>query len=1007
MDGSGPAVTASAWRVLLVDALNLIRRVYAAQPGEDGPERAEEGRVACVQSLQRALREGSPTHAVAVFEGEGETWRHRLFAGYKAGHAPMPGALKQALPGYEESFARVGVRSFRLPGVEADDVIGTLATKIEQAGGRAVILSTDKVFLQLLSSLVAVRDHFKKTDLDRAWVLRRFGVPPERFADYLALTGDSGNGIPGVSGVGPKTAVRLITDFDSLDAALAATGDGEGGEAERAEALPQKTGGAPARRRRGGAPGSLVGRPTHRSRTGDQPQVAALHALIGEPRRRTPLVYSLFEGGPEMLRKWIPCALLAALTTLPLGAELLLVANKSDDTVDLVDLESGMSIATLPTGHAPHEVAVSTDGSTAVITNYGDRERPGSSLTVLDLRRREVIRTVDLAPHTRPHGIVWLPGGRLAVTTEGSRHLLVVDPFSGTIERRIETGQEIAHMVAVTPDGRRGFVANIGSGTVTAIDLEAGRKLADIATGEGAEGIAVSPSGREVWVGNRASDTLTILDATSLEILAQLPCPGFPIRVTFTPGGERVLVSAARSGEVVVFDAAERRELVRRKLDLSTVPTAAERLFGDRFGDSPVPVGLVVSADGATAWVAATQADVVVTVRTEDLTVVDLIRTGEEPDGMALVPKSRCGLTEGAPSARPNGRADPARRSLAAGEESQQDAEEDFRGGRAVIRIRKILFPTDFSRCAEQALDYALLLARRFDAELHMLHAVVFFEADPRNVKGQFPEEASLVARLFEIADSELARQATRGDESPIHIHRERRKGYSANEEILTYAREIDADLIVMGTHGHRGAARFVLGSVAEKVIRAAECPVLTLRQSDDGKALEAIDKILAPVDFSDSSSMGVETAKELGHALGASVQLLHVIDVQAVPTFYGPAAGVEFGERLRKKALEHMADLYAGAGGPDGEFESFVVSGTPSVRIAEIADDAGQRSDRDPQSRAGRPRAVDARQHRRARGTGRGLSGADLEVGRQEPLGRGRRREGLTASSRGRCPLL
>lgn len=237
MGGSAPATTPGAIRVLLVDGLNLIRRVYAAQPGEDGAKRAEDGRVASSQSLRRALRECSPTHAVAVFEGEGMTWRHRLFAGYKAGHAPMPAALKVALPEYEESFARLGVSSLRLPGVEADDVIATLAAKIELADGGAVILSTDKAFLQLLSSLVSVRDHFKKSDLDRSWVLRRFGVPPEQFADYLALAGDAGNGIAGVAGVGPKTAARLIMDFDSLDAALAAAA-GEAGE--DTEAMPAK-----------------------------------------------------------------------------------------------------------------------------------------------------------------------------------------------------------------------------------------------------------------------------------------------------------------------------------------------------------------------------------------------------------------------------------------------------------------------------------------------------------------------------------------------------------------------------------------------------------------------------------------------------------------------------------------------------------------------------------------------------------------------------------------------
>jgi len=214
-------------RVLLVDGLNLVRRVYAAQPGEDGPERAEEARLASVQSLQRALKESSPTHAVVVFEGGGPTWRHRLFAGYKAGHKPMPEVLRQSLPRFKGAFAQLGVESLEVEGVEADDVVATLATKTEAAGGAVVILSTDKAFLQLLSARVSVRDHFKKADLDRGHVLRRFGVPPESLVDLLALAGDNGNGIAGVAGVGAKTAARLLADFDTLDHLLAAVA-GEG-----------------------------------------------------------------------------------------------------------------------------------------------------------------------------------------------------------------------------------------------------------------------------------------------------------------------------------------------------------------------------------------------------------------------------------------------------------------------------------------------------------------------------------------------------------------------------------------------------------------------------------------------------------------------------------------------------------------------------------------------------------------------------------------------------------
>jgi len=207
--------------LLLVDALNLIRRVYAAQPGEDGAHRAEGAREACVRSLRRALRESSPTHAVCVFEGEGLSWRHERFAEYKAGRAPMPEALKEGLPGFREAFLGEGVRSVSFAGLEADDVVATLACKVAERGGRVRILSTDKMFLQLISGRVSVRDHFLQRDLDEAYVRGRFGVDPERLVDFLALAGDATNNIPGVPGVGPKRAASLLEECASLEEVLA------------------------------------------------------------------------------------------------------------------------------------------------------------------------------------------------------------------------------------------------------------------------------------------------------------------------------------------------------------------------------------------------------------------------------------------------------------------------------------------------------------------------------------------------------------------------------------------------------------------------------------------------------------------------------------------------------------------------------------------------------------------------------------------------------------------
>ncbi|MFQ5524964.1 MAG: flap endonuclease Xni [Thermoanaerobaculia bacterium] len=206
--------------LLLVDALNLIRRIYAAQPGEDGHERVERATVSSVRSLQRALRECQPSHAVCVFDGEGRSWRHELHPGYKAGHTAMPEALADGLEGYREAFAECGVASLSIPGIEADDVIATAAQKAAAAGALAVILSNDKSFLQLLPEGVRVHDHFRRTDLDAAYVTDRFGVRPDQLADLLALAGDRGNGIPGVDRVGAKSASKLLDQFGTLEVIL-------------------------------------------------------------------------------------------------------------------------------------------------------------------------------------------------------------------------------------------------------------------------------------------------------------------------------------------------------------------------------------------------------------------------------------------------------------------------------------------------------------------------------------------------------------------------------------------------------------------------------------------------------------------------------------------------------------------------------------------------------------------------------------------------------------------
>ncbi len=323
---------------------------------------------------------------------------------------------------------------------------------------------------------------------------------------------------------------------------------------------------------------------------------------------------------------------LAAAASSP-AAERLVILNKSDDTASIIEVSNGKSVATVPVGHAPHEAAMLADGRTCAVSDYGDREKPGQTLTLIDVEKGEKLGVIELPAGARPHGLFPLADGHLLVTAEGLQELLIVDPKARRVETRIPTFQDVSHMVVATPDGRRAFVANIGSGSVTAIE---GRKaIRQIATGKGAEGIAMTPDGRQVWVTNREADTVSIIDVESLEVVATIPAAAFPIRVKITPDGKRALVSCAKTGDVAVFDVASRKETGRIAIGGEMVPGSDKRIFSTQFGKSPVPVGLLIAPDGKRAWVASTNADVVTVLDLVALEVAGRLTAGKEPDGLA------------------------------------------------------------------------------------------------------------------------------------------------------------------------------------------------------------------------------------------------------------------------------------------------------------------------------------------------------------------------------------
>jgi len=313
-------------------------------------------------------------------------------------------------------------------------------------------------------------------------------------------------------------------------------------------------------------------------------------------------------------------------------AATLVVANKAEATASLIDLESGTVVATLPTGEGPHEVGISPDGQFAMVSNYGRRGSPGQSLTLIDISSASVVKTIDLGEYRSPHGVEWLDEDRVAVTVEANQALIVVDVEKAAVSSEIKTDQQTTHMVALDPERRRAYTSNIGSGSLTVLDLETGERLKNIETGKGAEGLTVAGRDGHIWVTNRDDDTITVLDADSLEVVKTFPSKGFPIRATVTAKGQ-VLVTRARAGDLVIYAAASFEEVRVVPFDINSMGSE-DRLFGDRFGDSSVPIGVVVDDRGEHAFVAHANADVITEVDLSNGEIVRMLHAGREPDGM-------------------------------------------------------------------------------------------------------------------------------------------------------------------------------------------------------------------------------------------------------------------------------------------------------------------------------------------------------------------------------------
>ena len=223
--------------LVLVDGSSYLYRAFHALPELTNSKGRQTGAVYGVANmLRRLLKDYDPQHVAVVFDARGKTFRDDLYAGYKANRPPMPEELSSQVEPLLEIIRAMGLPLLQVPGVEADDVIGTLAKQAAEAGMDTLISTGDKDMAQLVDDHVTLVNTMSDTRMDSQGVVEKFGVPPERIIDYLALVGDASDNIPGVPRVGPKTAAKWLKQYGSLDGVIAHADEikGKVGESLRA-----------------------------------------------------------------------------------------------------------------------------------------------------------------------------------------------------------------------------------------------------------------------------------------------------------------------------------------------------------------------------------------------------------------------------------------------------------------------------------------------------------------------------------------------------------------------------------------------------------------------------------------------------------------------------------------------------------------------------------------------------------------------------------------------------
>lgn len=223
--------------LILIDGSSWLYRAFHALPPLANPQGEPTGAVYGMGNmLRRLFKDYAPERIAVVFDPRGKTFRHELYPDYKATRQATPEDLSAQFPAIREMLDGMALPVLQVDGVEADDVIGTLALKAAAAGEAVLIVSGDKDLAQFVDERIQLLDTMKNRTMDSEGVFERFGVPPQRIVDYLTLVGDTSDNVPGVPGCGPKTAAKWLNEYGSLDAVIEHAGQIKGKIGEKLRA---------------------------------------------------------------------------------------------------------------------------------------------------------------------------------------------------------------------------------------------------------------------------------------------------------------------------------------------------------------------------------------------------------------------------------------------------------------------------------------------------------------------------------------------------------------------------------------------------------------------------------------------------------------------------------------------------------------------------------------------------------------------------------------------------